>query len=334
MLKEVTATGATTEEAIANARLLLGAPEDADVRTEILEMPKKKVLGLFGGSLAKAKASYEVPDAPASKPEKKKEAKKPSQPKKQAETKKPADEKVKPEPKAEAKPVEKKPEEAPVQREVVDPASSPVLTVAVNYLQTIVTGMGVEKCVITPYKVSDEEVILELDCGEDYGIIIGKWGDTLDSIQYLTRLATNRVKAEGEVYPRISVNIGNYRQKRNKYLTEFAEKKAAAVRKYGRNITLEPMNPYERRIIHTAVQEVEGVTSFSIGSDADRRVVLTLEDGVKPLKPQRNNNRGRGGNNRGRGARQSKPSQVVESPNREKKTDAGAQGFSLYGKLN
>ena len=334
MIIEKIATGETIEEAVANAKALLGNVGDAIIHTEILEMPKKKMLGLFGGSPAKVKASADVLEK-ASKPEKPKPVpmpKKENAPRPKADPKKNA---PKPLPvKAEkggAPKKEKAEEPAPAQtKEKIEISSSQMLTVAADYVRSIVSSLGVEKCDITAYKVDESEVVLELDCGDDYGILIGKWGDTLDAIQYLTRLCANRVKANDASAPRVSINIGNYRQKRNQYLREFAGKKAAAVRKYGRNTTLDPMNPYERRIIHTAIQDIEGVTSFSVGNEGERKVVITLEDGVKPLKPQRV---GRGGN--GRNGRQGgRQNNTVSAPTREKKTDEGAKSVGLYGKLN
>lgn len=330
MLKEATATGATIDEALANAKAQLGAPYDADVHTEILEMPKKKVLGIFGGSPAKARAYYEAPDE---KPQKKAannfEDRKPQ---------KKAEKKVEKKVEKKTAEAEKKSVEAvenPVSKKI-DTNSNVALKTAVDYLKEIVIGMGCEKAEVEAFETADNEIILELDCGEDYGIVIGRRGETLDSIQYLTRLAANKKKGESD-YSRISVNVGNYRERRKQTLSELAKKNAAKVRKYGRNFSFEPMNPYERRIIHTAVQEIEGVTSYSVGSDSDRRVVITLEDGVKPTHPSKGGyNRGRGGRRGGNnGARRNNnynPS--AEAPKRAPKTDAGAQGVSLYGKIN
>ena len=323
MIFEETATGATLSEAIEAAKAKLNAPMDADVHTEIIEMPKKKVLGLFGGSPAKVKVSYEAPDATKPKPApqpKKGGAPAPKPQPKKAPAPKPA--RVKAEVKLE--------QEEPEKREQVELSSSPVLAGAAEYVKTIVSAMGVEKCDITAFRAEGNEIILELDCGDDYGILIGKWGDTLDAIQYLTRLSANRAKDSSSDFPRISINVGNYRQKRSQYLEEYATKKAAGVRKFGRNVTLDPMNPYERRIIHTVIQGIDGVTSFSVGSEGERKVVIALEDGVKPLKPQRNG--GRGGRNDRRGG--GRPSQKVEAPARAPKTDEGAKSVGLYGKLN
>lgn len=320
-------TGETVEIAAANAIKKLAAPPEAEVKTEILEIPKKKVLGLFGGAPAKVKAYYVIPDEP-------KPAEAPT-PKKEP---RPAPA-VKPEiAKAEEKPAEKvQPQAVEEERKAIAvDASKPGLTAACDYLKQIITLMGAEKVDIEAFELPEGEVLLEIDCGEDFGIVIGRRGETLDSIQYLTRLTANRKKAEGE-YTRISINVGNYREKRKHTLSELAKKNSAKVLKYGRNITFEPMNPYERRIIHTTVQEIEGVTSYSVGSDSERRVVITLEEGVKPTHPSKGgyNNRSRGGRGRqgGRGPRKNN-NYKSEAPTRAPKTDAGAEGFSLYGKLN
>ena len=335
MIHEAIATGTTVEEARMNAVAELKAPKDADVHTEILAMPTKKILGLFGGSPAKARAYYEAPDAPKAKAEAPKAApKKAEKPAPKAEK---AAEAKKAEVKAEAKPVEAA-AEAEKSSVEIDIASSKSIQSAVDYLSAVLKGMGVAEMSAKAFRTSDDEIILELDCGEDYGIVIGRRGETLDSIQYLTRLVANKYKAENE-YARISINIGSYREKRKNTLRALAKKNSEKVLKYGRNVTFEPMNPYERRIIHTAVQEIEGVTSHSVGSDSNRRVVITLAEGVKPTHPSKGgyNNRGRGGkggyNNRGRD-RRSNNSYTPSGEQRAPRTDAGAEKVSLYGKIN
>ncbi len=322
---EKLATGATIDEAIANAVKELNAPAGADVHTEIVAYPQKKILGLFGGSPAKAKAFYEVPDEPVKAEPAKKAAPK-------AEKKQPATQKAAPV-KEEKKVEEKKPVETV--KTAINTEESESLKAAAAYLKDILTGMGVGEVNIEAFRTQDNEVIFELDCGDDYGIVIGRRGETLDSIQYLTRLVANKTKKDSE-YSRISINVGNYREKRNNALRELAKKNSEKVLKYGRNVTFEPMNPYERRIIHTAVQEIEGVSSHSVGSDASRRVVITLAEGVKPTHPSKGGyNRGRGGrggyNRGGRGRSNSAP---VEAPSRAPRTDAGAEKVSLYGKIN
>ncbi len=331
MIHEAIATGATIDEALANAKKELGAPADADVRTEIIAMPQKKILGLFGGSPAKAKAWYETPDAPAKKPAPEKKA--------------PKAEKAAPAPKAEKPQAPAKSKEAEVaavpadDRQPVDIKSSASLTSAADYLTAVLKGMGVASLTVDAFRTAEDEIIFELDCGDDYGVVIGRRGDTLDSIQYLTRLVANKQKKENE-YLRISINVGNYREKRKNTLRELAKKNSEKVLKYGRNVTFEPMNPYERRIIHTAVQEIEGVTSYSVGADAGRRVVISLAEGVKPTHPSKGGyGRGRGGKGgygkggRGRGNNRSSNT-VNAAPTRAPRTDAGAEKVSLYGKIN
>lgn len=329
MIHEATGTGATIEEAQENARKALNAPESADVRTEILAMPTKKVLGLFGGSPAKARAYYETPDAPA--PKEKKSA--PAKAEKKEAVKAPAKAEAKKEESASA------PEVKAEEDVKISIADSKSLTAAADYLKKVLTGMGVAQVETEAYRTKDNEVIIELDCGEDYGIVIGRRGENLDAIQYLTRLVANKYKTADE-YSRISVNVGNYREKRQNTLRELAKKNADKVLKYGRNVTFEPMNPYERRIIHTTIQEIEGVTSHSVGADAGRRVVITLAEGTKPTHPSKggyNNRRGgKGGygNRNQRGGRGNGRSQTVEAPARAPRTDAGAAKVSLYGKIN
>ncbi len=349
MIFEAKGQGATIDEALAAAKAALNAPETADVHVEILERPQKKILGIFGGKKAEARAFYEIPDAPV-KQEKPKapKAQKPQQ--KAPGAQKPQQ---KPQPKAEKQPKpapEKKPdkpdedalakaaaEEEAQSRTPLNPDDKPGVKTAVEYLKAVLGAMEIEKVEISAFVQADNEVLLELDCGEDYGVVIGRRGETLDSIQYLTRLAANRKKTEGE-YSRITINVGSYREKRRATLSNLAKKNAEKVRKYGRPFTFEPMNPYERRIIHTTVQGIEGVSSHSVGSDEERRVVISLEDGVKPLNPSRGGGKGgrggRPGGGRSRGGRGgSKPAQQ-SAPTRPPKTDAGAAGVSLYGKIN
>lgn len=340
MIHEAKGQGATIEEAIANAKAALNAPAGADVHSEIVTMPTKKVLGLFGGKKAEARAFYETPDEV--KPQEKKPAEKaPAQKAAPKAQKAPA---AKPQKKQEAKPAQKvaqpkpAPEKVEPERTEITLDNKPGAAKAAEYLVKVIKGMGVQSVDIKAYLLEENEILLELDCADDYGIVIGRRGETLDSIQYLARLVAGKNKTENE-YSRISVNVGNYREKRRAALCSLAKKNAQKVLKYGRNFTFEPMNPYERRIIHTAIQEVEGVTSYSVGSDLSRRVVISLEEGVKPTHPSKG-----GYNNRGRGGRGRRPSggprrnggapAKSDAPQRAPKTDAGAQGVSLYGKIN
>ncbi len=306
MIKEAFGKGATNEAAVEAAKAELNAPWDADVQVEITKMAKKKTLGLFGGSLAEARAYYEIPDV--AKPEPKKHAQetksKPQKPAKKQEIKK-----------EEPKPIK---EIKPEKEMYVGEASQK----AEKYIRSILSGMGVESAQISVSE-DDEGVVVQLDCGNDYGYIIGRRGETLDAIQYLTRLVINK---GNDGYKRVSINAGNYREKREETLRELAKKNAARVKKYGRNISLDPMNPYERRIIHTTVQEIEGVDSHSVGSESDRRVVITLAEGFKASNPSYK------GSRRNDYRRKDTAKNAASVPtNRVPRSDSA--GVNLYGKI-
>lgn len=165
--------------------------------------------------------------------------------------------------------------------------------VAAQYLRNILGGMGLHSINV---EIREEEAGAELVLtGEDIGFIIGHRGETLDALQYLASLVANHVD---ESYYRITLDVGNYREKRKETLENLGRKMAARAVKTGRNSSLEPMNPYERRIIHTAVQGVEGAKSWSEGEDLARHVVIGPEGGERYVK---RDNRSRGGNRGGRG---------------------------------
>jgi len=271
MIKEYIATGKTIEEAIENAKSGLNAPEKfmLEVKTEVLEMPRKKILGLFGGADAKVKAYYD--DGVKEKKAKKQKPKK-ATPKKEP-VKKEAPKKEAPKKEAPKKDAVKKTEpkkEAPkAEAEKRDYPQNVDLEFVKAYLGEILKGLNVEGATVdASYKGG--VITVDLAC-EDYGIIIGRRGETLDSIQYLISLA---VKKRSNAYVRVTINVGNYREKRNETLKHLARKNSAYVLRTKRRYTFEPMNPYERRVIHTTVQEIEGVESRSIGSNQDRRVVI------------------------------------------------------------
>ena len=205
--------------------------------------------------------------------------------------------------------------------------------IAVEYVTSILKAMGVQDFTAEANKDGDNlNITLK---GDDLGFVIGRRGETIDAIQYLVSLVANR--NEGE-YTRVSINVGNYRQKREETLRSLAKRNAARVLKNGRNVVLEPMNPYERRIIHTAVQEVEGVVSHSIGSDSDRRVVIALAEGVKPTGGSNGRGYGsrgrggydrRGGSRRGGERRQSQP----QAPAVDRAPRSDVEGAFRYGKI-
>ena len=304
MIKEAFGTGATIEEAIEEAKKALNAPEDADISTEIIEMPQKKLFGLLGSSPAKARACFEC-----------EEEKKPEPVKKPANRK----EKAVREPKKEEAPVVK--EEEPETPKTYTGAVTEAGKAAEAYIKGILGGMGVEDVEIMMNE-DDESISIDLDCGNGYGYVIGRRGETLDAIQYLTRLAINKGKDD---YKRVSINAGNYREKREDTLRELARKQASRVKKYGRSVCLDPMNPYERRIIHTTIQEIEGVSSHSVGSESDRKVVITPADGYK------SNSRGRSGSQRNDYRRKS--SNYTPAENKPARAPRSDFGGSLYGKI-
>lgn len=157
---------------------------------------------------------------------------------------------------------------------------------AVKYLSGVLTALGVENFHVDTI-LNGETVFLDI-VGEKLGVVIGRRGETLDALQYLTILASNKTE---ESYCRISVDCNGYRAKRRETLEALAEKTAHRVLKQGRRITLEPMNPYERRIIHSKVAEIEGVYSHSTGEEPFRKVVISSN--TKPTYNGKGDRRGR-----------------------------------------
>lgn len=317
MIKEAIGVAASVDEARKMAVENLHAPIDADVKVEILTFPKKKVLGLFGGADAKVRAYYN--DGVEEKKEAPKAEKKATPHKKEAQAKKTVEKKAQPQKEAKKETPKKetvKKESAPA---IDFSAIEPVENDATEYLKSILVGMGFTDATVTA-KEAEEDVYFEITCGEDYGNIIGRRGETLDALQYLTRLFVNRANDNNK---RVALNVGDYRARREETLRALAKRQAQRVLKYGRSSSLEPMNPYERRIIHTAIQEIEGVTSHSVGEGDRRRVIVTPEGGEK---------RGNYRNDR-RGGRERKAPYVpqVSAEPREQKVDAVSS--SRYGKI-
>ncbi|MBR4072511.1 MAG: Jag N-terminal domain-containing protein [Clostridia bacterium] len=322
MIKEAIGLGETIEEAKENAILELNASAEDDIQFEVLATPKKKVLGLFGGAKAEVKAYIELPDEKPKKSKKRNE--KPVKVEKKAPVEKKSAEPKEAAVKAEAP---KAAEETSgqvdnfsdaVDAETLAADSQPAKAVA--YLKKILEQFG---CTDTKIKVAERgncaHIMLE---GEGLGVIIGHRGETLDALQYLAGLAANGAGG----YYKVSLNIGDYRERREQTLIALAKRMSDQVLRTGKNRTLEPMNPYERRIIHTAVQDIDGVVSNSFGEGSGRRVVISPEGG-DPRPQRRDGGRGKNG---GRG-RDRKPSNKVEAPVREPKKDSD---MPLYGKIN
>ena len=313
MIKEARGFGDDIAQAQENARVNLGVSADADIQYEIISQSKKKVLGLFGGAKAEVRAFVELPDEPQ---------KKVKMPKKDKKQKKDA-----PKPAADKKNAEKKNKvETFTTETLLDekdlPENGKVIT-AINYLRNILQNLGAKELVFKAAE-KDDNAFIQID-GEDMGVVIGRRGETLDALQYLAGLAAN----EGGGYFKVSLNIGDYRQKREAALKELAQKVADQVMSTGRSRALEPMNPYERRIIHTAIQEIDGVVSNSIGEGISRRVVVYSENG--DMRPPRISG-DRRGRDRRHGRRNDRKSNLVNSsPSREPKKDSD---IPLYGKIN
>lgn len=311
MIKEARGFGATIEEARENAVRELNASEFDDIQFDVVVMPKKKVLGMFGGCKAEVRAYVEIPDK-KQKSGKKTAPKKENKPEKAVKAEKKAPEKVevKTEDKAESEYAE------PVALSEI-PADSPAVKAA-DYIKNIIAALNCSEVDIkVALKANGALLLLE---GDDLNIVIGRRGETLDAVQYLASLAANN----GGGHYKISINVGNYREKREETLANLAKRVAAQALKAGKCRTLEPMNPYERRIIHTAVQEIEGVVSGSFGEGSNRRVVIAPE-GVE-LKPRRDDRR-RGSNRNSR----PKANRSVVTESREPKKDSD---IPLYGKIN
>ncbi len=259
-MRYIDVTGKTEEEAIRKGLEQLGLERD-DVSVEILERSKSGFLGI-GSSPAKVRVSYEldVVDEPA--PQAKPVEKKPLE-------KKPVEKKPesKPEPKPEKKPEQPAASAAPVSE-----------TEDADRIRAFLTGLLEHMDCHAEVKVYEEEknrykVILE---GQRLGALIGRRGETLDAIQQLTNYAVNSGR---DKRVRIHVDAENYRAKREQSLESLANKVAGKVLKYRRSVTLEPMNAYERHVIHAALQEKEGVTTYSIGTEPNRRVVVAYDRG-------------------------------------------------------
>ena len=145
---------------------------------------------------------------------------------------------------------------------------------AVGFLENVLDKMNIA---VSIEKIEDEESILLKITGKDSGIIIGRRGETLDALQYLTSLVVNK---NSDVYKRVTIDIENYRQKREETLVKLADRLAERVVRYRKSVTLEPMNPYERRIIHSTLQNNRYVNTHSVGEEPNRKVVITLKQGM------------------------------------------------------
>lgn len=308
MIRTQEATGKTVDEARTNACALLGVEkDDINVSYEVLEMPQKT--GFLGLKLtpAKVRVSVELPDEPAAAPS--------------APVEEPApvvEEKAAP---VAAEPVveETAPEAPAAVEEPAAPAAEgeevevPInieenakVKAAVDYLKDVIEKMGVQDVKFSAVQ-KGEATIIRLD-GEKMGALIGRRGETMESLSYLASLVANRLEGD---YIKLGLDVAGYRDKRESDLTALAQRIGAKVRRTGRSFAMEPMNPYERRIIHSAIGKMEGVRSESKGEGRDRRVVIYSIDpnavaesaNARPRGPRggrdRNGNGRSGGYHRG-----------------------------------
>ena len=295
MEKTLITTGKTIELAIEAALTQLGLERD-DVSVQVLAQAKAGFLG-FGATPAKIQVTYEAPDpvpeapkvALSSASRSKPKAQKPQAPKAEApKAEAPKAEPKKAEPKAEApkaepkkaeskpkaekqpKPVKEEAPKAPKESKTYAPAEAGSTEEAIEtFLKGLLEHMG-SNAVPHAWKVDKNTYKVDL-VGDDLGYLIGRRGDTLDAIQHLCNYS---IKREAEGHIRINVDAEEYREKREDSLRRYARKKAQQVLKNRRRTTLEPMNAYERHVIHATLQEMENITTHSTGVEPNRRVVI------------------------------------------------------------
>ena len=275
MIRTQESTGKTVDEARAKACALLGVQaDDLNVSYEVLEMPQKTGFLGLKTTPAKVRVRVEEPDAPAAAPAKPVEvvAEQPVETAAPVQETAPVAEEV---PAAVEEPAAPAAEQAPAAEEAEEVEVPIVIEenakvkAAVDYLREVITLMGVENVTFSAVQ-KGEATIIRLD-GEKLGALIGRRGETMESLSYLASLVANRLEGD---YIKLGLDVAGYRDKRESDLTALAQRIGAKVRKTGRSFAMEPMNPYERRIIHSAISKMEGVRSESKGEGRDRRVVI------------------------------------------------------------
>ena len=329
MIRSKEATGKTVEEARAAACAALGVNEDdLNVSYEVLEMPQST--GFLGLKKipAKVRVIVEEEDPAPAAPEKpavkvvRAEKAQPAEPAEKAEKAQPAPapqpaEKLAPQPAPAQKPAAAPAAQASAAAVTAAPAAvdetpvpidietNPKVKAAVEYLKEIVALMGVEDVTFSAIQ-KGEATIIRLD-GDKMGALIGRRGETMESLSYLASLVANRMEGD---YIKLGLDVAGYRGKRENDLTALAQKIGQKVRRSGRCFSMEPMNPYERRIIHSAISQMEGLRSESKGEGKDRHVVIySTEPGAQNetyerrtrsgRDNRRSDNRGRRGGDRG-----------------------------------
>ena len=281
MEKTLVTTGKTIDLAIEAALSQLGLDRDS-VSVLVLAQAKSGFLG-FGAQPAKVQVTYEAPDPVPEKPKVALSSASRSKPKAAAPVKKPEPAPVKPAP-AKSEPVGEAPKaevpqqeapkaekpKAPKEHKVYAPAEPGSVEEKIEtFITGLLTHMGSSA---VPHCVKSDENTYSVDLvGDDLGYLIGRRGDTLDAIQHLCNYSINR-NVEGHI--RINVDAEDYRRKREDSLSRYARKKAQQVLKSRRRTTLEPMNAYERHVIHATLQDMDKITTYSTGTEPNRRVVI------------------------------------------------------------
>ena len=291
MVKEITAVGKDILEAKENARVALGAGELDDVQFEIIDSGSKGIFGIIGVRPAKVRAYIELPDVhekrnradrpkrdnkggEAKKTERKEDRKpKPNNNKKPEKTEKKVEKKAD-EPKKSAPKSEVIPEaELKMERRFVEDGED----MSFDFVKTVIADIGLS-AEAELYSCEDGTRRITI-VGDDASALIGHHGDTLDALQYLANLASARKNSKGERdKSRVTIDIEGYRKKREETLRALARRMAAKALRNRRSVMLEPMSAYERRIIHSEIQNIEGVSTNSIGSDNNRKIVIFLTD--------------------------------------------------------
>ena len=350
MIKEIIAQGKDVNEAKENARAALGVTELDDVQFEVLHIGSKGIFGIIGVKPAQVRAYIEIPDREERRRGDKKDRKrekpkheaesqnaeavsgetevsseKPaqnSQPKKKNNNKKKNNtraneirEAIKSEPSKPKSEVIPERELKLTLREVGEGED-----MSFDFIRTVILDTGLN-ATAELYSCDDGTRRIAIK-GEDASILIGHHGDTLEAFQYLVNLAANKKDDEDRQYTRITVNVENYREKREDTLRKLAAKMAAKVKKSGRNIALEPMNAYERRIIHAEIQKIDGVSTNSVGAEGNRRVVIFPEGGAKPTEAKPGTGKHRNDRKRDdRAKREPKAENAERSADTAKKND-------------
>ena len=285
MIKEITASGKDILEAKENAKLALCAGELDDVQFEIIDSGSKGIFGIIGVRPAKVRAFIELPDTH----EKRRRNDKPKKEKTGGENKKADKQENQPKQKKEKKPQEKKAEKqektSKPKAEVIPEADLKMERrfvedgedMSFDFVKTVIADIGLN-AEAELYSCEDGTRRIAI-VGDDASALIGHHGDTLDALQYLANLASTRKTSKGERdKSRVTIDIEGYRKKREETLRALARRMAAKALRNKRSVMLEPMSAYERRIIHSEIQSIEGVSTNSIGSDNNRKIVIFLTD--------------------------------------------------------